>query len=480
MINMTYLIFTLSIILTTVFAQRSADLRKLINSNVQTSMSGVVPAGESSLVSDYTTNIGYYARDGLTAASLDDFIDGANFNSNLKAIAKEKLDAIKYADQEVILLQNTTYNPSTLQLGYDLLFIAASNVNNSISVSYYYGTSDANCIQQTYWIDCCDDTCSIGACRTVISIGCSGCNGNRAFTSQELFNIGVGVSVQVRNTILNPQVKALTNSYDVILKNINGYGGTFDEMYHKLSTPVTKISNIKTSVPFNKKYRSYQKQWFGTDYSPPVWSEVTDGIIMKSNMLKNNISQLANDTSISKECAVNTCLKFSYYQYFVDVGKFECVKKEYINDFIDVTFQDVLDSADDPNVIREDLAQFKFASNVSWTMTNFDFASTTMTKPGFASVWKTFDKDADCYHWLISSVYGKIKIAPDILKETESDKYFFGMMGGDYTKYYFEPHPISPQDVMYMGDFFQAIIVNAESQVMGLNASITYFPSIDC
>lgn len=509
--------------LSLICSQQTDYLKEQILQNVDSSISSTMPSTESTLVYGYRSNIGYNQRDHLTADDLDEYIESCQFNADLEAIAKQKLDAVKYAEQEIVLLQNVTFNPADLDYSRTFLFIAASNVNSSISVSFYYGTVEAICIQQTYWVDCCDDTCSVGACRTVIHWGCSGCDQDRSFTAQELYTIGTCTDVTMRAAVLGdvevslyepqqpeidvsvhfedlvPEVKEplITDFPKIDLEKIpksdTSLRGSQEDIVDDSDETedawtVPELENLPDEyshfsggnvITNSRRYSGYPKEWFGQDYNPPNWTEVADGILQESARLKKNISDMGHP-KVSDACAVNTCLKFDHYQNFVDVARVECVKFEYIDQFVNTSFEDMFHATNDPDALREDLSQFKYSKDISWAMNNFDYSSTVVTKPGYSKVWKTYDSDSKCYHWLIATVYGELKIAPDIFKEDVTEKHLFGLISDSYTKYYYAPHVVTPEDVLALDNFFESILLNSECILMGINGTITYFPDLDC
>ena len=179
-------------------------LQNLLKTNVNQSIIGVVaPADQPRLVSSFSNTIQYFEKTDLTTTTFDKWFNNSEFPTALKSIAYEKLSVIKYSQKDVVFLQNISYNPASMQYGSTILFIAGINVNSTISVSYYYGSVTAQCIQQTYWQGCCDKMCKIGHCHSWFHSGCKGCSIGRGFTAQEIFDIGTSNYLQACDSIVN-------------------------------------------------------------------------------------------------------------------------------------------------------------------------------------------------------------------------------------------------------------------------------------
>lgn len=453
---------------------QTSSLTDMLKADVSNSMPSAYPSTEPTLVSQIDTSGLHFNSVTIGVDDLDNWFNTSGFDPNLLPIAWKQMEPLKYSSSDVVFIENFTQWPSSLTFSTSYLMMAGTNVNSSISMAYWYGDTIATCIQQTYWQDCCDGSCAIGDCRTWIHLDCNGCNQPRSDTASEIFDIKTSNDVATRSAVLNApgnEVKQNIVTFEVTedgeIKH-EDYEKTRQHMYYfNKSNPDLYPSEWFVDVPLTKNLSDDD--------------ELADTVMLMGNILKQNISDLGTP-QVSEACKVNTCLGFDYFQVQTVSAHIIGLNNSYIDAFLNQTFDPILKDFSDENQIKELLADFKYAKNVSWIMNNMDFSSINVTKPGFAHIWKrTNPTHPYTSDWLISYIYGEQKISEDIFVFTESHKYLFGLLSDSQEVYVHEPHKISPEDVIAMELFYQSILHNCNCEVLGLaNCSITFFPNLDC
>ena len=257
--------------------------------------------------------------------------------------------------------------------------------------------------------------------------------------------------------------------------NAMNYNCSYSNFTYSISdTPREDIHFMGKTIP---------KEWLGgyvdEVYTNDIWDEVKQGTQVYSDMLKQNISDMGSP-HVSQACAVNTCLKFSYFDAYSNSAQVECVLDEYTDDFVETIFYKVLGQVPDPESTKRYIAELEYGENVTWVVEHLEFSSSDMTKPGYAKFWKQRDTTRPCSNWLISFVDGAMKIAPDIFRFTSTSHYVFGLFSSTNVDYEYLPHTVTLEDVLAMGNFFHAELLNSECKALGVGYEITSFPDLDC
>ena len=81
---------------------------------------------------------------------------------------------------------------------------------------------------------------------------------------------------------------------------------------------------------------------------------------------------------------------------------------------------------------------------------------------------------------MVTFVNGTAKIAPDHFAKVTQKEIGWGLWSETSVDVFEIPHTITPEDLLALDNFFRSLILNHESEIVGANASVTYFPPIDC
>lgn len=213
------------------------------------------------------------------------------------------------------------------------------------------------------------------------------------------------------------------------------------------------------------------------------WDAAAALLHTMAGILNFNISQLGKIVSnmTGSVVPVETCLGFDQFNTSVSTGKMECVNRSEVPNMVQDVCKEMFWATDDPDALAAQLDEFKYADNETWVMSHIDFSSFNVTHPQYARIWKSVDPDdSECTNWVVTIVRGTVKIAPDIFAKITQEEVGWGLWSETKVDMIYEPHVVTPADVMALDAFFRSIIQNNECDAMGVNATINGFPQIDC
>ena len=202
------------------------------------------------------------------------------------------------------------------------------------------------------------------------------------------------------------------------------------------------------------------------------------------NVLNFNISKLGNivNNMTGTVVPVETCLGFDRFNTSVSTGQMECVAVDSVPDMVVDVCKEMLWAAGNNSAeLQAQLDEFKWAQNETWTMSHIDFSSFNVTHPQYARIWKSVDPtNPKCTNWVITIVRGTVKIAPDIFAKVTQEEVGWGLWSETKVDLIYEPHTVTPADVIALDTFFRSIIHINECDTVGVPSGITGFPKIDC
>lgn len=270
-----------------------------------------------------------------------------------------------------------------------------------------------------------------------------------------------------------PSMKNLTEMERNIVYYITFEALENTESYHYLAGKLLNKKILGETGKFYNRLPSDENDAFDL---------VRDGLQEMKKILDFNISQLGSISNMTgKVVSVNTCLGFDYFDVQVQTAAMTGIPKDSVPDFVNQVFAEALGCAENSTEAQQDIAELKYPANVTWVMSHLDFSSANMTRPGYAKIWKQTDpNDSTVSNWLVSYVYGQAKIAEDIYAKVTQHEFAWGLWSSTSVDIFYEPHKVTPADMLALQAFFRSVLQNGECDALETNATITYFPKIDC